>query len=1652
MKSHRALPTAAALTLLVALLLSCCLMAQDYGLTVRPSVGAFYDNAFPPEAPSVPANWSTVVAFPNLSFLNPVGLAPIPGTNKLVVWEREGRIWCFDNNPATSTKTLVVDLSANTQGWDDSGLLGVALHPDFANNHQMWVWYCWRGGIAGHTDDTGPIMGNATTRPELGTPNRNRLSRFVLNANFQTSQAGEYVVIDQKRSTVWHSGGGMFFHPANGFLYITNGDDVNPDETQRINRSLFSGVIRIDVDQRGGAISHAPTLRPFNEVSPTWPRYQVPNDNPFVGQAGAIEELWAIGLRSPHRMTLDALTGRIFIGDVGQSSREEVTAIEPSDPPGLNLQWSRIEGLDGDLVPPYIGTNKRPIIDYGHGDGVGSAVVGGYVYRGTEFPELVGKYIFGDNVSRFIWYLDESTTPASKVFLAQLPKGEGVNSGSDYQGLGSFGVDANNELYMCQLGTTAGKIYKLQRGGPAPGSPLPATLGATGLFSNLAALTPSNKLIPYALNAPFWSDGAIKTRFAAIPNSSNIGFQSTGEWSFPTGSVLVKHFELPVSEVDPNIKRRLETRVIVKKSDGSVYGATYKWRADQSDADLLDSGLSESIPIATAPIGTLTGQDIGGPALLGSTLRSGTQVTITAGGTGIGGTSDQFHFASQQRTGDFDLAVRIESLAQSDLSSKAGLMVRESLAADAKQVTAFVFPSNADRGSNVGGYEFQYRAATGSNATPVYPPLPQPRVNFPDTWLRLQRTGDTFIAYSSADGFNWLEYARTTLDLPDQVYFGMAVTANAGSPVTTAKFHVDSRRQIWSYPSRQDCVRCHNPNAGGVLGPSTRQFNREMPYPGSAVTDNQIRAWNHVGLFSNAPTEQAIPGLEKLVAHTDTSASLQERARSYLDANCSYCHRPGGAEAQWDGRFATPFESQGIYYGIVNNKLGNPDARVVVPQSLGDSILHFRVNKVGKDQMPPLGRNVVDKAGVQMLEQWINSLQPETIAPPSLLVATAVSQTQINLAWSDQSNNEAGFSLERSFDGLSFTALAIVGPGVMSYSDTTAEPFTIHHYRIASFSDHVYSSYTNVAAAATDVGPAAAEIRIVGNGRVISNNDMVPAFSDGTDFGSAVSPGGQVTHTFTLENLGNASLTLSGTPRIRIDGSGATSFSVVAQPAASVSGPGGVTFDIRFQPTGTGIKTATIAIPSNDPSEPETSFAVTGTGVASNLIGWWKFDETSGTVGSDSSGNGRNVSLTGPLAAWEPGLLGGALKFTGVDNQGVSIASQAALNPTQAITIAAWVYASDWDSNRRIVQKGNSDNQYRLLSEDGDLVWEIFNVAQVRATRPAAKRWFHVAATYDRANMRLYVNGTQVGSAPATAAIPATNNAFNIGAKSPAAPGNDHMNGYIDDVRLYSRALPASEIALLALQSASVSITATDNTAQKGTNNTGTFTVTRSGLLEQDLQVGLTTAYGPTQALPRIDYTLAPLPTDFRIPAGQSSATLTLEALDRDIATGPQSVTLSLAEATGYIAGSSSAQIQILDSPLNNWKVSAFGSLAGAQAAAAQDSADADGDGVNVLLEAALGGTPTGNDTPRLPDGEIEIIGGLPYLTSTYVRPKPTLGGISYHHRASFELSAHVWDEAVMLPGYPQDNGNGTETVKTRTLLPMDAQPRQFLRLEVTRP
>ena len=773
-------------------------LSASYGLDERKPVAPFLNRAFPEDLSAVSGSWSTVKAFPNLTFDDPVNLTFAPRSTRLFVCGRQGQIWSFENNPSTSTKTTVLDIRSRVQGLGLCGLLGMAFHPEFGvpgspNRGYFYVHYRY---------STNPFVGPGLVPSD--SQGFNRLSRFTIpDGSSVADPNSELVLVSQYCRHTWHNGGAVMFD-SDGYLYWSSGDEGEGAalilfSAQRINRGLFGGVFRIDVDMNP-ARSHPIRRQPLSATADLpvsySANYYIPNDNPWQDPAGGVlEEYFALGFRSPHRMSFDAQSGRIWLGDVGASLFEEVNLVEK----GRNYQWPDREGTNDFPMGPFnpsIGIQTPPVHQFKHENGL-NCIIGGHVYRGVEHRvELDGKYIFADNGSGRIWAMDyDGVNDPTVTYLCNMPPG------SYHTGISTFGTDQKGELYMCHLGS--GQIYKLSSSVSA-GS-VPKLLSQTGFLSNTASFKVNDTMIPYQLNVPFWSDGAIKSRWFAVPASTppysaaeTVGFSSNAFWSFPAGSVFVKHFDLPVDESDPTIVKRLETRFMIRNTNGYVYGLTYKWRADGSDADLLTTSLQEEIPIRT---------------------RDGGQ-----------------------------------------------------------------------------------------------------------------------------------------------------------------------RKQTWYYPSRQECLACHNVQSKGVLGVTARQLNRDFLYPQTGRTDNQLRALNHVGLFQTPLVESEIPNYPALLKEGDDIASLERRARSYLDANCSYCHNPAVGAAYFDARYETPLPSQNLINGLFNNSQGLESPAIILPGSTSRSILHYRLSSLDTVRMPPLGRNVVDTNGVKLIGDWIESLPPRISAiPPQTL-------------------------------------------------------------------------------------------------------------------------------------------------------------------------------------------------------------------------------------------------------------------------------------------------------------------------------------------------------------------------------------------------------------------------------------------------------------------------------------------------------------------------------------------------------------------------------------------------------------------------------------------------------------------------------------------
>lgn len=888
--------------------------------------------------------------------LNPTTMSFAPD-GRLFLCEKHGLLRVIVDSALLPAPVL--DLSEKIDAWNERGLLSVCFDPEFSRNGWIYVFYT----LNRDPKDNGHASSN------------NRVSRFTLKGNVADPKSEKVILeLNKLSKTGWHNGGGLAFGK-DGKLYISTGENANGGYAQDPS-NLLGKLLRIEKDG------------------------SIPKDNPnYREYQGENRAIVALGLRNPFSIAMQRKTGLLYVNMVG-ANFEQIEAYDSGTAPvAVNYGWPGIDGppRNQQQPPGY----RAPVYAYDHGRGDGVALCGGDFYEpvkpGAEaFPaEYAGRFFFSDykgwiksidpakpgeradfatKINRPIdvkvapdgalWYIeragkpggsDESNSASSngslwrvrwaggnegkavKLAVIQQPVNapvggplgvvkvelqdnsgkvvsaandtvtlsldgpqagalDGVSKVAAVRGVATFpalaigkpgkgyalrassgsissassaafdienklatplitppagnfsgpvwvqlsspaagaGIrfttdgkdpDGNSAIYTKPFQVTAdqtikavairkdvgdsavasasikvsgSKPYGLDTRPPVrelkvPASEaegLPLTLSAAGIFSD-KSLSPKEGVVPYSLNTPAWADGARARYWVILPESARIGFTPTGEFTWPGGTIFVQHFDM-VTNPHSGARRKLETRLLVLDASGAFgYGASYRWRTDESDADLVDAGGAEEV-------------------------------------------------------------------------------------------------------------------------------------------LKISDAGGT-------------------------------------------------RNQTWSYPARGLCYMCHTQNAGFVLGPKTRQLNGEAMYPGGR-SDNQLRTWNYVQMFSPALDEAAISGYAAMVKLHDDKASLESRVRSYLDANCAACHRPAGTGALWDARFDTPLAKQNILQGELREIMGIEGAKVVVPGDPAKSMMHHRMaSTTPGQQMPPVGRSVVDVTALELLERWIR----ETGAAPA---------------------------------------------------------------------------------------------------------------------------------------------------------------------------------------------------------------------------------------------------------------------------------------------------------------------------------------------------------------------------------------------------------------------------------------------------------------------------------------------------------------------------------------------------------------------------------------------------------------------------------------------------------------------------------------------
>lgn len=408
--------------------------------------------------------------------------APPNDFNRLFIVSKGGQISILNLASGTVSSTLFLNISSKVLSTNERGLLGMAFDPQFGTNGKFYLNFIVAGGA----------LNNGKTR----------ISQFSLGGTGNGDANSEKILLTFDQLLGDHNGGWIGFSPRpndDHNLYITTGDGgcCNDQGTGHVTGgngqslgTLLGKVLRIHVDPVAGT-------------------YSIPQDNPFLETPGAMPENWAFGLRNPFRASFDRGTGRLLIGDVGQSTREEIDAQQPDNPGGgENFEWRLREGTVATPTGnPAVGGDRPPngvdpIFDYPRT--TGGSIIGGYVYRGKQIPSLTGKYVFGDYVTHKIFALNYDGGPAAsglQDITSQLfPTATGNFTLSSPS---SLGEDGNGELYICDI--INGSVFKI----------VPVTPNVS--ISSLTKTGPGTQMIINGIGVPFTN--------VTVESGANLGQQ-----------------------------------------------------------------------------------------------------------------------------------------------------------------------------------------------------------------------------------------------------------------------------------------------------------------------------------------------------------------------------------------------------------------------------------------------------------------------------------------------------------------------------------------------------------------------------------------------------------------------------------------------------------------------------------------------------------------------------------------------------------------------------------------------------------------------------------------------------------------------------------------------------------------------------------------------------------------------------------------------------------------------------------------------------------------------------------------------------------------------------------------------------------------------
>lgn len=500
----------------------------------------FYTStAFPSTAPSFPYEAEKV-----MDIESPSELVFVPATQNAFVITWLGRIFYIENfgedgQVITESMDFTAKVSNSiTSGEDrrEEGAFSIVLDPNFAINGYIYISYASSAAI------------------------QTIFERYTFNSGTKLiDEASVMNVLTVDVEERIHKGGHMLFDAEN-YLVIGTGDggtDFDSANNAQNLDSLKGKILRVDV-------SSLP--------------YLIPPTNPFVGDAGVKEEIFAYGFRHPWRFSINPVTQELWVGDVGSNVFEELDIVKS----GKNYGWPRYEGFNYIVREDVsITGHAKPIAEFERTDSDTNCIIGGEFYYGATLGDIYGKYLFEDCRSGLISavdYDDVGKTVVSIEPLAYFPST-----------ISSMKVH-NNDVYILSF-DQAGAIYKLNKtNADITFQDVPQKLSKTGLFKDVKTLEPEDFLQEYEVISPLWSDGAEKYRWIALPKGERIHFDENDPWTFPKGTILVKHFEIKNNQGT----KRLETRVMFRHNS-RWQGYSYAWNEDQTEAYLTVNSHTDTV-------------------------------------------------------------------------------------------------------------------------------------------------------------------------------------------------------------------------------------------------------------------------------------------------------------------------------------------------------------------------------------------------------------------------------------------------------------------------------------------------------------------------------------------------------------------------------------------------------------------------------------------------------------------------------------------------------------------------------------------------------------------------------------------------------------------------------------------------------------------------------------------------------------------------------------------------------------------------------------------------------------------------------------------------------------------------------------------------